>query len=770
MPSGVEEDSSSEPRATGPVVSGALPVLAERYEIMGLIGAGGMGNVYKARDRELDEVVALKMLRAEAFSGGGALDAFRSEVKLARRVTHRNVARVFDIGEHRGEPFLTMEWIDGESLAAILGRERRLSIARVVEIAAEVSTGLVAAHAAGVVHRDLKPENIMIAPGGRVVVTDFGIAQGLDNAPGAEAIVWGTPAYMAPEQIAAGEADARSDLYAFGAVLYELLVGEPAFRSGSSLSVTTERLLQSAPDPRAKRPDVPDRLATLVRCCMARRPEDRPRSAEEVVAALASSSTIPPAAPPRAVAPDPIVQRHTRGVKRVAVLPFRNMGAPEQGYLADGITEDLIDQLSMSPGLRVHSRGMVMRYQGTERAARSVGRELDVHVVVEGSVRRLGGIVRITARLISVADGLQIWAKRFDRPEAELFTINDDTARAITEALAVEINAPQHPIASDPEATDLYLRARAAYHQFFSNTDGESIRLFERALTRAPGDARILAGYAMARARFAGAEAVVGTTAREAAERSIQIEPTLAEPHLALATVCINAGDPVGAVRPLRRALRLTPTSATAHDLIGRILCETTRIEDAQRHLEAALSIDPEIELARLALCRIHELAGDSARADHVMEIGAGRNVSFPALARMLLWRRDAERAKEVLRGFTEPPNASLRVSHALLELTAFGRSPVELLKPFQDPAKSSARRRAFFSQLEAEARCVLGEGERAFPALGQAVRDGLYDVAWMDHCPSLAPIRGDARFTALREVVAAYAARVEEQYLAPMG
>ncbi len=273
----------------------------------------------------------------------------------------------------------------------------------------------------------------------------------------------------------------------------------------------------------------------------------------------------------------------------------------------------------------------------------------------------------------------------------------------------------------------------------------------------------------MAFARFRGSEAAVGTVAREAAERAVRLEPTLAESHLALATVLFSAGDPRGPVRPLRRALRLTPTSATAHDLIGRILSETTLVDAARRHLEAAISIDPEIELSRIALCRIHELEGRSERADAVMEIGAGRSVSLPVLARFLLWRRDAGRAAEILA--TAPaPVGPLVISHALLALTASGKSPLPMLRPFQDPARSNPRRRTFFSQLETEAGCVLGDHEQALESLARAVQDALYDLAWMDRCPPLAAIRGDARFTALRAQVAARAARVEEEYLAPEG
>lgn len=399
-----------EPTSASP---GGPPILADRYVILGMLGAGGMGNVYKARDLELEELVALKVLRPELVGAPGVLDRFRREVKLARRVTHPNVARVFDIGDHHGEKFLTMELIDGESLGALLVRERRLAVARVAVLASAICAGLSAAHLAGVIHRDLKPDNVLLDRGGRVVVTDFGIARAV--APGADRTATGlvgTPAYMAPEQVEEGvEIDARADLYALGAMLYELVVGEPAWQGSSVLGIAVARLLRPPLDPRVKRPDLPTAFAELILRCMARRPEDRPASADEVAGALAGL-TLPAADRALTMLPEAPVDLRGAFAKRVAVLPFRNAGAPEHEYLADGLTEELIDLLSVSPGLRVRSRGVVMRFKGIDRDPRDLGRELDVQVVVEGSVRRAAGTARISARAISVADGFQLC----DRP------------------------------------------------------------------------------------------------------------------------------------------------------------------------------------------------------------------------------------------------------------------------------------------------------------------------------------------------------------------
>jgi len=293
-PAGAPSSPSSSLAIGGALVDG-------RYEILGILGAGGMGRVYKARDMELDELVALKVLRRELVDETGMLDRFRREVKLARRVTHKNVARTFDIGAHEGLSYLTMELIEGESLAALVAREGKQPRARVMEIAVAVCAGLGAAHAAGVVHRDLKPDNVLLEKGGRVVVTDFGIARAFDaTASGTRTIgaTVGTPAYMAPEQVEGLEdVDARADVYALGAMLFELLTGERAWGGDAPLGVAAARLMSPPPDPRKKTPDIPDALATLVMTCMARRREDRFPTADLVMYALNALATTPARAP-----------------------------------------------------------------------------------------------------------------------------------------------------------------------------------------------------------------------------------------------------------------------------------------------------------------------------------------------------------------------------------------------------------------------------------------------------------------------------------------
>ena len=763
------------------VISGISgPLLANRYEILGLIGVGGMGSVYRARDRELEELVALKVLRKELVSAPGMLDRFRREVKLARRVTHRNVARVFDIGEHQGDKFLTMELVDGESLGALVAREGALPLSRVVELAAGICAGLASAHAAGVVHRDLKPDNVLIASDGRVVLTDFGIARAFVDAGAVSTmgVLVGTPAYMAPEQVEGQpDIDARADIYALGVVLYELLVGRRAWPGESPLAVAAARLLADPPDPRRACPGLPDPMAALVLKCMARRREDRFPAVELVVSALSAITwaTLPVAPPPprddAAATSVSQLQVPPRCEKTVAVLPFRNAGSPEDDYLAAELTDDLIDSLSMTRGLKVRSRGVVLGYSGGSHDPREIGRDLGVQVVVEGSVRRAHGSVRISARLISVADGFQLWAKRFDRPEQDVLSINDDAARAIAEALTLDREAPAREAPSSPEAVDLYLRARHEYRKFWQENQDRALELFAQAEALAPRDPMILAGKALALSRrsfFTGRDV---DQARIAAEQAVAASPNLAEGHLALGSVLLQQGQWAEAMRQLRQALSRGPGLAETHAAVGRVIMEVGDVDEAVRRLQAAIELDPRAPLAVEALVRCHALRGDWASADEVLErarITKEDSGYWSTRARMLLWRRDAAGASALLDELIAF-DPDMLVARLMLGIVAFKRLPAELHEQQTIAGESvgSLRRRTFFMQMEAETQAYLGETELAFTSVKRCADAGLIDLGWIDHCPLLDPIRSDPRFAPVRAMVKQRADEILQAYRA---
>ena len=853
-----------------------------RYEILGLIGAGGMGTVFRARDNELEEIVALKVLRRDLVEIPGTVERFRREVKLARRVTHRNVARVFDIGEHHGDKYLTMELVEGEPLSE---RMRRAPIPwdDATRICLAIVEGLTAAHVAGVVHRDLKPENVLLAKDGRVVITDFGIARTrLDEGGALHTIgsALGTPAYMAPEQVEPErDVDARADLYAFGALMFEMFTGRRAWPGESAIAVAAARLLQPPPDPLAVRPDLPVACAQIISRCLARSPADRFSSAESVALALriqnpwlvdqrmgggaasmdlqsaptlprsiaagaasvvASSAGAPSGAVSQARAssgalsragtplvtlasPTPAAAVHLSGAaplssapaesgvvagstpagrsgasvpaapisdpglgssagslrpsasttatppsapRTVAVLPFRNTGGAEDEYLADGLTDELIDTLSMTTGLRVRSRGVVMQHKGTDADPRDVGARLDVGLVVEGSIRRTPAGVRITARVVSVRDGSQLWAKRFDRGTVDVFEVSDEVARAVAEALTLDGTAPAREAPSDPEAMDLYLRGRLEYRKYWPDNVKRSVGLFQEALARSPDHPTLLSAHALACARLwwfggeGGAQA--GAAARVSAERALAAAPHLGEPHLALSQVMWNQGDEAGAARHIQKAIARAPTLAEAHALRGRILVEANALDAGLKSLRTALALDPAVPLAAGELARAHAFLGqweDVAVAAERTGQNEGPLALWFGLARYSLWRRDREAAARHLAALDKDPRV-VAVAKWMFEQVLTTTPPAETidLSFFAPRADASTRRRTFILQIEAEVRAFHGQLAAALASVGKSVDQGLFDLAWLEHCPLLSPLHGEPAF---QEAVATVGERV---------
>jgi serine/threonine protein kinase len=747
-------------------------LIAGRYVILRLLGTGGMGNVYCVRDSELNETVALKMLRRDLDGTPGILERFRQEVKLARRVTHPNVARTFDIGEHEGQKFLTMEYIEGEVLGVILRREKLLPLDRTLDILLQLCAGMTAAHAAGVIHRDLKPANVMITSEGRLVITDFGVAHANLGAPVSHVVyAVGTPAYMAPEQVAGTrDVDARADLYALGALAYELLTGKLAWPNDKTFAEVQTRLTAPPPDPRLLNPDLPEELALLVMRLMAARREDRFARTEEVAARLANVRTAMATPLPQHLeatwtqgTPLPAVAERVssstgRGDKTVAVLPFRNQGLPEEDYIADGLTEDLIDTLSLTQGLKVRPRGVVMRLKGWEGDPREQGRELDVQVVVEGSIRKMRDSYRLTARLISVADGFQIWARRVDCPAVDLLVASDDFARTIAEALTTDMAAPAREAGSDPAAIELYLRARFELRNGWHSSaavDRASI-LCEEALTRLPSDPMIAATCAVASARLAfigGArlnEALA--LARHAAERAVAIAPHLGESWVALASVRLSELDPTGAVRALRTAISTTPRLARAWEMLGRLLLEAGRLEEAILHLETALRLDPSTPEPRWDLARSLAMREEWARVEALLQQSveeSARTIREVFRARLAMWRAH-ERAFPALTSDEVPGDGIPRMLIFIFrEIAATGKLR-EAWRGYlvEQAGVVSARLKPVIWQYQAETlmACTPIDREGAIQAVVQAITTELTDIAWIDFCPLLAPLRSDPR------------------------
>lgn len=763
------------------------PLLGGRYHLLALIGSGGAGQVYRVRDQQLDEIVALKMLRHEV-GDAGAAEALRQEVKLARRVTHKNVARTFDIGEHNGVGFLTMEYVDGISLARVIG-DVPLSTQRALHVAQSIAEGLAAAHEAGVIHRDLKPSNVLVESANRVVITDFGIARLGTSASPHESAAWiGTPAYMAPEQVECRtDIDARTDIYALGEVLFELLTGRRVWLGTTSVAVAMRRLNEPPPNPCELRADLPRAVGDFVVHLLARHREDRIATAEEVVHALTALAALSDVrelassdsrdlrassaeASDGAQAPTSL-QPRAKSIP-VAVLPFRN-GAPADDYISDGFSEDLLDLLSTAPALRVRPRSLVQAFKRQDVDPREVGRQLGVDVVVDGSMRRLGDdSFRLTVRLVGVADGFQLWARTFEAVTADLFVVSDTAARAIGHALTTHIVGPTRKTASDPVAIDLYLRAREELaKRAYGNDVDDAVELLQEALRRDPEEPNILAAYAIARSRISHSRKSA-LEALRAAELATRIAPHLADGWLSLASVRLMEADFPSTVRASARALQCSPHLAKAHHLVGDVMVQVGWTEAAIERCALALRLDPSLPGPAITLALVHALFGDDESAEEMLRHPSlsGAPVSVIAMgtrSRFAMWRRKPPLPADGDVDISSQRGPAARIARFCQEVAVSQRvsnASVESLRSLRSLASTLIG--SFVGQIEAEAWASVAEGERALDAIEFASSRGLSDLLWMDRLVLFSEIRTLPRFQALRASVVARAETIRAALL----
>ncbi|HWA58372.1 MAG TPA: protein kinase [Gemmatimonadales bacterium] len=541
--------------------------LAGRYSIERELGHGGMATVYLARDLKHGRDVALKVLRPELGAVMGA-ERFLSEIQTTAQLRHPHILPLFDSGDAAGSLYYVMPLVEGESLRDCLRREHQLPLERALAIAAEIGSALDYAHKRGVVHRDLKPENILLSEGG-ALLADFGIALpgGRDESTRLTetGLSVGTPQYMSPEQ-AAGERslNGQSDLFSLGVVTYEMLAGEPPFTGPTAQAVIVKLMVEQPPALATRRPGLPAGVDAALRWALAKEPADRPATAAAFVTALRAPAATPTAAgPPRSI----------------AVLPFANMSAdPDNEFFADGIAEEIINALTRLPGLRVAARISAFSFKGKNEDLRSIGEKLKVASVLEGSVRRAGNRLRITAQLVTVADGFHQWSERYDRELTDVFDIQDEITTAIVERLKLTFNRQSgslvQPGTENVDAYQLCHKGRALLYRRGLNIE-RARECFEQALTIDPRYALAHAGLADALIYLAmwgvRPSAEVIPRARIAAARALELEPGLAEAHYATAVIAyFHDYDIATFTREFARAVELKPAYTQAR--CGRAL------------------------------------------------------------------------------------------------------------------------------------------------------------------------------------------------------
>jgi len=690
--------------------------LRDRYALERELGRGGMATVWLAQDLRHDRPVALKLLHVHLAASLGP-DRFQREIRLAARLQHPHVLTVLDSGEVGGRLWFTMPFVEGESLRDRLRRERQLPLDAALRIAVEAARGLAYAHQHGVVHRDIKPENILLTRDGSTLVADFGIARALSGEEGLTetGIAVGTPAYMSPEQ-AAGDKniDGRTDQYSLASVLYEMLAGEAPWTGATAQAISAKRLTEPAPSVRSVRPNIPAAVDDAIRRALAPVAADRFASLEQFAQALAgadsrtggqpdgsrvSTTAIPgtgaavrPSARPSARRRIPIAAgsltlglliglgvlfgwlRHREdapaagAAKRLAVLPFENLGGADEEYFADGVTDEVRGKLTSLPGLQVTARSSSTQYKKSPKSPQEIGRELGVDWLLTGTVRwekaSGGNHVRVSPELIQVSTGSTKWQQPFDASLTDVFQVQADMAGQVAQALDVAMGSPQRAAlaerpTSNASAYDAFLKAEALSQSVGSvNNLRPAIDLYERAVA-------LDSGFAQAWTQLSRAHSLLysnGTPtqegqrrALEAAERALRLTPDHYQGYLAMgdyyASILLDYSR---ALREYQAGLRLAPNNG---ELLGGTAVAEISVgqwEEALRHFQRAGALDPRsVTIARRtahAYLRLRRYPEAIAAADRSIALAPDNAGVLENKVMAYLGMGDLDKAREVIR------------------------------------------------------------------------------------------------------------------------
>jgi eukaryotic-like serine/threonine-protein kinase len=685
-----------------------------------------MGEVYRARDTRLGREVAVKVLREGFGADSDRLRRFAEEARAASALNHPNILTIHDVGEAGGAPYVVSELLEGETLREELALGA-LPPRRAVQYAIGIARGLAAAHEKGIVHRDLKPENVFVTRDGRVKILDFGLAklrlpetvrgpltEAPTQTPGTEpGVIMGTVGYMSPEQVRGEPADQRSDIFAFGTILYEMLTGRRAFKRDTVAETMTAILKEEPPPPFGSGRQIPAELVRLVDHCVEKNPQERFQSAGDIAFALSALPGQPVESGPGAksrrglawagaalallvLAGGVLLWQRARKQdarrpqapasdrRSIAVLPFQNFSPdPENAFFADGMTEDILAQLAKIRNLKVVSRTSVMRYKGTQKPIREIAAELGVATVLEGSVRRAGNRVRIVGQLVDATTDEHLWSETYDRQLEDVFAIQSDVAQRIAASLQATLSpAEKKRIEERPtqslRAYDYYLRAREYYNLYRKADNETAIELFQKALELDSGFALAHAGlgdaYAQRALRFGFPQAWLDSSL-EASRKAIALAPGLPEGHKALGLAYQAKAVYREALEAYRKALELAPNHYPAMGNLAAVLNFLGRQDEALRWSERAFELAPTAAISPLVAGSARAVLHDNNRAEalfrRALELQPDLAQAHAQLIRFYLSHRRnreaLEQAREALRIASSDPGLIVAAEAELL-------------------------------------------------------------------------------------------------------
>ncbi|MBI3861735.1 MAG: protein kinase [Planctomycetia bacterium] len=720
------------------------------YAIVSPLGAGGMGEIYRARDARLERDVAIKVVPEQFAQDAQALARFYREVRAVAALSHPNVVTIHDVGTDQGLAYAVMELLEGHTLRRRIA-QGPIDWPEAVEIARGIADGLAAAHAKGIIHRDIKPENIFLTNDGSLKVLDFGLARLqtktakppsdaplLETQPGT---LLGTVAYMSPEQVRGQLADERSDVFSFGCVMYELVLGRAPFL-GPTVADTMAAILHESPAALSQSGrQRPAELDRLILRCLQKEPAGRFQSAGDVAVALrqvgqgvftgaggsqqlletAIYQETPPSAAPQAPS--------------LAVLPFRNMSSdPENEFFSDGLAEELLTALSKLHGLRVASRTSSFAFRGRNEDIRRIGEQLNVRNVLDGSVRKAGNRLRISVQLVTVADGYHVWSETYNRELQDVFAIQEEIAENIARALQVILSEKEkggfkRAPTAHVEAYEYYLRGRQYFHQFRRQGYQFALQMFAHAIGIDPG-------YALAHAGIADCHSLLHMyfdsnpanleKADDASRKALELAPELAEAHVARGLVHTLKKDYGQAEGEFQTAIRLDPTLYEARYFFGRAAWAQGKLVEAAQLFEQACQLQLDAYQAASHLAAAYVGLGRNADAQ-----AAFRSAAAIASKHLELYPDDA---RALYLGATLW--ASLGESERALEWAsrALAMDPDDPVTLYN----------------VASVYALQGETERALDCLENAVKHGFAHKGWIEHDTDLASLRGHPRYRAL--------------------
>jgi len=700
------------------------------YSIDRELGRGGMATVYLAQDAKHDRVVALKVLHPDLAASLGP-DRFLREIKLAARLNHPHILPLFDSGDANGLLYYVMPYVEGESLREKLDREQQLPVEEAVHHGRAIASALDYAHRQGIVHRDIKPENVMLYEG-EAMVMDFGIAKAVSA--GAETLTQtgmmvGTPAYVSPEQ-AAGETnlDGKSDQYSLACVVYEMITGERPFSGATPQAVMAKRFSETPKPLRAIRSAVPESVEKAVSRAMSTDGAGRYATTAQFGQALASGSVTTPTN--TAAVPVAAVSQ----AKSVAVLPFANLSAdPDSEYFTDGMADEIINALSKIQSLRVASRTSSFAFKGKSEDISEIGKKLKVSTVLEGSMRKMGNKLRITAQLINAADGYQLWSERYDREVEDVFAIQDDISQAIVKALKVilsegEKKQIEKARAVNVQAYDYYLRGRQYYYIHRKSLE-YARQMFNRAAETDPEYARAHAGVADTCSllyMYYDAREFNLKQADFASARALELEPDLAEAHVARGLAVSLSKRFKEAESEFETAMKLDPKLFEAAYWYGRALEAEGRYQEAAKMYERAQTLRPEDYQAPSFLAQTYRRLGfvEEGKA-------ADRRAIKLMLERLELNPSDARAANLLAATYASQGETENAIDYAERSIAIDADDAMLLYNLCCTYA-------------------LLGRNDDAIDCLERAVDKGFGHREWIDHDPDLDPLRGSPRFESI--------------------